>query len=44
MIHLESKTFSDYYGLEPNEYYLKCVHHDVEIAENNEDEYDKKKI
>ena len=41
MIHLESKTFSDYYGFEPNEYYLKFVHHDVEIAENNEDEYDR---
>ena len=39
MIELKSKTFSSYYGFIPNEYYLKFIHHDIEVAEDTLEEY-----
>lgn len=39
MVELKSKTFSSYYGVYPNEYYLKFVHHDIKVEEDNVEEY-----
>lgn len=39
MVHLQSKSFCNYYSSDPSEYYLKCIHHDFDIVEHSDDEY-----
>ena len=38
---LKSKTFQDYYGINPDEYYIKFIHHAIDVSLDNEDEYAK---
>lgn len=38
MVPLKSETFKDYYGDNPNEYYLKFIHHNIQVLG---EEYDK---
>lgn len=41
MISLKSKTLSDYYGNNPNEYYIKFIHHNIDIVDESDEEYKK---
>ena len=39
MISLKSKTLCDYYSNNPNEYYIKFIHHNIDIKEESLTEY-----
>lgn len=39
MINIMSKTLSDYYGNNPDEYYIKFIHHNIIVSDENKDEY-----
>lgn len=39
MILLKSKTLSNYYGNTPNEYELKFIHYNIDVAEESKEEY-----
>ena len=39
MLTLESKTFSSYYGVNPDEYYIKYIHHNVHVVDDSEEEF-----
>ena len=39
MISLKSKTLCDYYSANPNEYYIKFIHHNIDIKEESFTEY-----
>lgn len=41
MIELKSKTFCNYYGSNPNEYYIKYIHHNIDVVDNSDEEYKK---
>ena len=41
MINIISKTLSDYYGNNPDEYYIKFIHHNIIVSDDNKDEYEK---
>ena len=36
---IKSKTLQSYYGTNPNEYYIKFIHHDIEVIEESDEEY-----
>lgn len=36
---IKSQTFQDYYGTNPNEYYIKYIHHNIDISNDSEEEY-----
>ena len=39
MINLKSKTLCDYYSSNPSEYYIKFIHHNIDIREETLKEY-----
>ena len=41
MITLKSKTLCNYYGQNPDEYYIKFIHHNIDIIDEEDDEYKK---
>ncbi len=36
---IKSKTFQDYYGTNPDEYYAKFIHHNVDVSNESKEEY-----
>jgi len=41
VIELKSKTLCSYYGDNPSEYYLKFIHHNIDVMEDSVEEYKK---
>ena len=41
MINIISKSLSDYYGNNPDEYSIKFIHHNIIVSDNSEEEYKK---
>ena len=39
MVLIKSKTFQDYYGTNPDEYYIKFIHHNVDVSDESKEEY-----
>lgn len=39
MVSIKSKTFQDYYGINPDEYYIKFIHHNVDVSDESKEEY-----
>jgi len=39
MVLIKSKTFQDYYGTNPDEYYIKFIHHNVDVSDESREEY-----
>ena len=39
MVLIKSKTFQDYYGTNPDEYYIKFIHHNIDVSDENKEEY-----
>ena len=39
MVLIKSKTFQDYYGTNPAEYYIKFIHHNVDVSDESKEEY-----
>lgn len=39
MVSIKSKTFQDYYGTNPDEYYTKFIHHNIIVLDESEKEY-----
>ena len=38
MVLIKSKTFQDYYGTNPDEYYIKFIHHNVDVSDESKEE------
>ena len=41
MISLKSKTMSDYYGNNPDEYSIKFIHYNIDVIDESDEEYKK---
>ena len=39
MVLIKSKTFQDYYGINPDEYYIKFIHHNINVYDESKEEY-----
>lgn len=39
MVLIKSKTFQDYYGINPDEYYIKYIHHNINVYDESKEEY-----
>ena len=39
MVLIKSKTFQDYYGINPDEYYIKFIHHNIDVSGESKEEY-----
>ena len=39
MVSIKSKTLQDYYGNNPDEYYIKFIHHNIDVIEDSKEEY-----
>lgn len=39
MVSIKSKTLQDYYGNNPNEYYIKFIHHNIDVIDESKEEY-----
>ena len=39
MLLIKSKTLQEYYGTNPDEYYIIFIHHNIDISDENREEY-----